>query len=105
MKYILLLVTLSFTMLGCVKSANRTNLISVGMTKQKVIEILGAPRSSAAQGSIEYMNYAFFEMYDNSNKPADYFVRILDGKVESFGKRGDFDSTKDPTVNLNIKNR
>ena len=26
-----------------------------------------------------------------------WFVRFIDGKVESFGQRGDFDSTKDPT--------
>ncbi len=39
----------------------------------------------------------------------DFFVRIVDGKVESFGRRGDFDSTKVPesktTLDVNIKNK
>jgi len=29
----------------------------------------------------------------------------VEGKVESFGSMGDFDSTKDPTLNINIKSR
>ena len=29
-----------------------------------------------------------------------YYVRLINGKVESYGRTGDFDSTKTPTVRL-----
>lgn len=42
------------------------------------------------------------ETYDDAfrgwTKP--YYVRLINGKVESYGRTGDFDSTKTPTVRL-----
>lgn len=29
-----------------------------------------------------------------------YYVRFVDGSVESYGRKGDFDSTKDPAVEV-----
>jgi Short C-terminal domain len=58
------------------------------MTKQEVIA--------------EYLNYALSETDDHAfygiTKP--YFVRLVDGRVESYGRTGDFDSTKTPAVRL-----
>ena len=34
-----------------------------------------------------------------------YFVRLKNGVVESYGKVGDFDSTKTPELNINIRER
>jgi hypothetical protein len=34
------------------------------------------------------------------HRPVPYYVRLVNGKVESFGRTGDFDSTKTPTVRL-----
>ena len=31
-----------------------------------------------------------------------YYVKLVNGKVESFGEKGDFDSTKTPTVRIEI---
>ena len=78
--------------------------MSVGMTKSEVIEAIGSPRSSSAKDNVEYLNYVFTERYGIA-VPQNYFVRLINGKVESYGRQGDFDSTKDPTLNLNIKNR
>jgi len=84
------------------------NNINLGMTKQNVIKSLGRPVSTSAQGGAEYLNYKFAETSDDDfyGHYSDYYVRIVDGKVESYGRLGDFDSTKVPekksTIDLNI---
>ena len=35
------------------------------------------------------------------NKYSEYFVRLVNGKVESYGKVGDFDSAKNPALDIN----
>lgn len=62
------------------------------MTKTDVLKIMVVPASQfKAHLNTEYL------IYDH------YFVRLLDGKVNAYGKIGDFDSTKDPAFNVNIK--
>ena len=39
-----------------------------------------------------------------SDWPKEYFVHIENGKVTSYGRIGDFGSTKNPTMDLNIRN-
>ena len=84
------------------------NSINLGMTKQEVVKTLGRPVSTSAQNGIEYLNYRFSETSDDDfyGNYTPYYVRIIDGKVESYGKLGDFDSTKVPetktTVDLNV---
>jgi hypothetical protein len=63
------------------------NKIQIGMTKSEVISILGTPDSTSAQANVEYLTY-YLEV--NSVERADqdhaYMVRLVDGKVESFGR-------------------
>jgi len=90
---------------GCTSRATAMNRLSVGMTKQQVISILGKPSSTAAPGNgVELLRYTFKDgswaratMVDN-----EYFVLLRNGTVEQYGRVGDFDSTKDPTLNLNV---
>lgn len=62
----------------------------------------GHPASVSAQGRSEYLNYSLSETDDQAlygiTRP--YYVRLVDGRVESYGRTGDFDSTKTPTVRL-----
>ncbi|MCK9419211.1 MAG: outer membrane protein assembly factor BamE [Nitrospirae bacterium] len=85
----------------------KMNDIEIGMTKQQVIQIMGQPSSTSAINNKMYLNYNLHE-WKGKEKTA-YFVRFIDGKVESYGKTGDFDSTKVPesktTVDVNIKNK
>jgi len=96
---------------GTTATANKINLISLGMTKAEVIEIMGAPVSTAATANVEYLTYNLYETKRDAyqNNFTHYFVRIVDGKVNAYGRRGDFDSTKVPedktTIDLNIKNQ
>lgn len=76
------------------------------MTKQQAIRALGQPDKVAVHGRVEYLEY---EAYDDSGWDWQgrrnfrwFFVRIVDGQVEAFGDKGDFDSTKDPTVRVKI---
>ena len=80
--------------------------IQLGMSRSEVISILGKPKEIKVSGKSEYLMY--------SGRPAgriapfpgeiwqDYFYRFIDGRLESFGKMGDFDSTKDPTQKVII---
>jgi hypothetical protein len=91
-------------------TAPKMNSLSVGMTKQQVIAAMGRPESVRADGGVEYLHYKLSESGDwvrgTWGVPTrDYFVRLKNGVVDSYGKVGDFDSAKDPTVDVNIKNQ
>jgi hypothetical protein len=106
-RYILLIVLV--TVVGC-STATKLNHLSVGMTKQEVFSTLGEPISSASPGSgIEILRYELTTREDlrpiHGLAKNEYFVRLVNGKVESYGKMGDFDSTKDPTLDINIKSK
>lgn len=90
---------------GC-GNAHKMNRLSIGMTKAEVIKAMGRPTSTASPGNgHEILVYRLYPTGDEwwYGTSKDYFVRLIDGKVESYGEKGDFDSTKDPTVNVNLK--
>ena len=94
---------------GCAATAHKMNSVSIGMTKQEVINVLGSPTSTSAKEGVEYLNYRFSETNNQAINgiTSPYFVRIVNGRVDSYGRLGDFDSTKAPetksTIDLNIK--
>ena|SRR3989344_8737628 len=107
-----LLFTIVFIILmtGCYSMAHKMNSVNIGMTKQEVISVLGSPTSTSAKEGVEYLNYRLYETISDTTgagKTTPYFVRIINGKVDSYGRLGDFDSTKPPetksTIDLNIK--
>lgn len=102
------MLVVSILIAGCA-TAHKMNNLSIGMTKQEVISALGSPASTSAKEGVEYLNYRFSETDDQefAGITSPYFVRIINGKVDSYGRLGDFDSTKTPetksTIDLNIK--
>lgn len=103
MKNILVLIGLSLSFTGCVTVTNpqRMNDLTVNMSKKEVLSVMGKPSSTAAPNSrVELLRYKMAGKTDWYAE--EYFIRLVDGKVESYGKMGDFDSTKDPTLNINI---
>ena len=69
-------------------TASDLNKISVGMTKEQVIETLGQPTSSAADSgkSEEYLTY--FKMPQTLGwLPKNYLVTLREGKVVRFGEK------------------
>ena len=98
------MVTLSGCMAAIFGTADQLNQLSVGMSKEDVIKKLGQPKSTAAANGIEYMQYRWVKtvIAADGNFPEDYYVAIKNGQVASFGRKGDFDSTKVPTQRLEI---
>ena len=102
MRKALLVVTI-LMMVGCSTPPPSFDRISVGMTKEQVRAVIGKPDAVSTQGKTEYWNYR--ETWENlgyTEVRGWWFVRFIDGKVESFGQKGDFDSTKDPTQKIII---
>ena len=101
MKNLISLVMLVILLAGCA-TAGKINGVQMGMTKEEVIKVMGPPASMSAKGGSEYMNYSLSETDDDAfrgwTKP--YYVRLIDGKVDSYGRLGDFDSTQKPTVRI-----
>ena len=84
-------------------TAHKMNNVSLGMTKQEVIGVLGQPESIGAKGNIEFFNYRLTEKTVSiSTKSVPYFVRLVNGKVDAYGRWGDFDSTKDPKQKIDL---
>lgn len=85
-------------------TADQLNQLSLGMSKEDVIKKLGPPKSTAAADGIEYMQYRWVKtvIAADGNFPEDYYVAIRNGRVVSFGRKGDFDSTKMPTRRLEV---
>jgi Short C-terminal domain/SmpA / OmlA family len=69
---------------GCASSA-RLNDIHIGMTKDEVKSILGTPDSTSAQANVEYMTY-YLDAESGVGRDQPYMIRLVNGKVESFGR-------------------
>lgn len=69
---------------GCTTAA-QLNKIRVGMTKDEVIAAIGQPSSTGATANIEYLTY-YLTADDGYGRDQPYMVRLVDGKVESFGR-------------------
>lgn len=86
MKKLMTIAVLVLFVLGCA-SSSRMNDVNIGMTKQEVIAAVGQPTSTSAKGDVEYLNY---RLYRGGFMNDDYFVRLTEGKVNAFGRAGDF---------------
>ena len=106
MKYLIAL--LALTLIGCETATNYMNrpdfsLISMGMPQDRVILALGKPEDMSAKDGVVYLKYAYAPWYDHNGADGNkeyYFVRLIDNKVESYGKLGDFDTTQTPTIRI-----
>ena len=109
----ILAVLLCLGLVGCAMlpaTVPNLNGVSLGMTKAEVIQNVGVPESASAQGNVEYLKYictgGFNSRISNGacydrGGAVEYFVRLVNGKVESYGKVGDFDSAKNPALDIN----
>jgi len=99
----LLIGLLCLGLCGCA-TAKKLNLVSLGMSKQDVIKTIGKPSSVSAIEGTEYLNYSLSETADDDfyGRYTPYYVCIRDGKVVSYGRKGDFDTTKDPTQVIKV---
>lgn len=71
---------------GCASSA-KINNVSLGMTRQETVAVMGEPAGTSAKDDVEYLNYRLSRGLFTTE---DYYVRLRDGKVDAFGRAGDF---------------
>ena len=79
-------------LIGCTATAQRTNGLRLGMTKQEVLTVMEDPVSTTARGNVEVLRYELYETGYRSfhDFAVPYFVWLKDGRVEAYGKIGDF---------------
>ncbi len=77
----------SFLVLALAACATKTSKVSqvhFGMNKTEVVGVLGQPASTGTQGGIEYLTYYLSQ--DEAAPKRPYMVRLVDRRVESFGR-------------------
>jgi len=89
LKRIFIVFLLSGWLIGCAGSAKKLNHVTLGMTKPDVIEVMGEPDYSSVRDDVEILSY---QLTTNSFFTDAYIIRIKQGKVDLFGRRGDFGS-------------
>jgi hypothetical protein len=77
-----LLMALALT--ACVSNSAKLNEVRIGMPKSEVVGVLGQPDSTSGQANIEYLTY--YLTNDAYGRQEPYMVRLVDAKVESFGR-------------------
>lgn len=85
--------------------ARKMERLSVGMTKAEAIAVMGRPKSVSATDGIEYLSYrlATSFMDTDGSDTSDYFVRIVNGRVDAYGQKGDFDTTARPKERIQVE--
>lgn len=77
-------------MLACCvhPSAQRTRDLRLGMTREEAIAVMGQPVGVGAEAGGEFLYYKLDEesFAKSGGYLAPYFVRLVDGRVESFGR-------------------
>lgn len=69
---------------GC-ETSTALNNVHIGMTKAEILSLLGTPDSTSAQANVEYMTY-YLTSDAGYGRDQPYMVRLVNGKVESFGR-------------------
>jgi hypothetical protein len=82
---LLALIAIGALLAGCATSEILNN-VRIGMTKDQVIAMLGKPDSMSAQSNVEYLTYYLLNTGSDFERDQPYMVRLVDGKVESFGR-------------------
>ena len=85
-RIIVLLLSVTF-LFACAGSFQSMNNLKLGMTKQDVVQTIGTPDITSASGHVEYLKYRKNAGVFYTNE---YYVRLLDGKVDAYGQKGDF---------------
>jgi hypothetical protein len=86
LKPIMMMVLLGMLCLACAYSGKMNN-IRLGMTRDEVTEVMGAPSSTSGKGSVMYLKYRLTAWFFDTDT---YYVRLVDGSVDAYGRVGDF---------------
>ncbi len=79
-----LVCSLLFALAGCVSQSTNLNSVHLGMARSDLVAHLGKPDSTRTQGDAEYLTY--YLSTDVKSREQPYMIRLIDAKVESFGR-------------------
>ena len=83
---VIALLLLVMLLAGC-GTASRLNAVQLGMTRDQVVEVAGTPGSTSQLGNTQYLKYQLINDWIFTDR---YYVRLTDGRVDAFGRVGDF---------------
>jgi hypothetical protein len=83
---VIALLLLVMLLSGC-GTASRLNAVQLGMTRDQVVEVAGTPGSTSQLGNMQYLKYQLINDWIFTDR---YYVRLTDGRVDAFGRVGDF---------------
>ncbi len=86
MKKLFFMVLIAFLLLGCAAASNKMNNLKLGMAKDDVVQAMGAPSSASETEGVLYLKYRLREGFITD----DYYIRLIDGKVDAYGRFGEF---------------
>jgi hypothetical protein len=106
-------VVLCVAQIGCVSSTSHLNSVSIGMTKTEVVKVMGQPTDTRGNSNTEFLIYHLASQPWITRAYAaragvqgygedDYCIRLVNGKVDAYGQKGDFDFSKVPEVKLDV---
>lgn len=87
MKNLITLMIVIITFIGCA-TTSKMNRISLGMTKNEVIKLMGQPSSTAGIDEEETLRYNLYNTYRDMHE--EYWIVLINGKVYKYGKAGDY---------------
>ena len=88
--------------LGCASPTFDINRMQVGMSEDQAFGTLGKPSLAIRQGNVRYLEYETFDQdkwfgVGRKENVQRFFVRLVDGRVESYGDKKNLDPAKIPT--------
>lgn len=89
MKRVALVLLAMLLLTACASTSKKTNQLRLGMSKQQVIEVMGMPDSTSSMDEVVFLKY-FLSSYGLSPFADNYYVRLTNGKVDAYGRVGDF---------------
>lgn len=89
--------------LGCTKPDLDFAKIRIGMSKNEVVQRVGNPARTSSSNDFEVYEYDAYDHYGamRVNLRSQY-IRFVDGKVESYGNKADFDPAKPPARKMEV---
>lgn len=90
---------------GVVKSQS-LNAIELGMSRDQVLAMAGEPSMKSAYDGAEFWRYRSISgdpRYYIAGGWENYYIRFNEGKVSEYGKLGDFGSTRNTGIDVNVR--
>lgn len=93
------MLVIALVLISACATSSKINKVSLGMTKEQVIDKLGDPDATKAMNNQETLVYFYSDTATDGwyGRSSEYWVILQNGLVRSYGRAGDFDTFSTPT--------